>query len=103
MPRSLSSTIRAVPAYGRRVVTAPRQVDRQAMAIEEMGRRIDEMGRRVEALEHLVEQFHAQLTAVDPGSTHEIVLAVRESVEQLGIEVTEHLNRAAASVAHGDR
>lgn len=90
MPRPLPSTIRALPAFGRRLARTPSELGRQETLLQQLTL-------RVEALESLVERLHAQVSAADPAGTFDVVCAVRESVESLSTEVTEHLNRVAAA------
>ena len=64
---------------------------------------LNELNQRTVALTHQVEHLNAVLEQADPQTTLEIVLAVRESVKELSIALTEQANRTSELLAELSR
>lgn len=58
-----------------------------------------ELNQRTIALAHRVDHLTAVLDQADPQATYEIVVAVRDSVRDLAVELTEQANRTSELLA----
>lgn len=83
-----------LPSRLRRLYRLLRDVD--VVADAEL---LAELNQRTIALAHRVDHLTAVLDQADPQATYEIVVAVRDSVRDLAVELTEQANRTSELLA----
>ena len=94
-PRSLAAAIYHLPNLHRRL----NDVERRLI---ELSKQITIAAVQAEEAAVLARRTHSTLEALDPQQCYEIVVAVRDDVARLSIEVTDELNRFSAALTEPD-